>query len=60
MVKPILKSHGLELYQAELEDVYALKSNLSKENVREIVELYEDTPEELLPRLLEGRYDPRS
>lgn len=54
MVKPILKSHGLELYQAELEDVYALKSNLSKENLREIVELYEDTPEELLPRLLEG------
>ena len=54
MAKPIMQSHGLELYHAELEDVYALKRNLSKENLREIVELYEDTPEELLPRLLEG------
>ena len=54
MAKPILESHGLKLYQAGLEDVYALKNNLSKENLREIVELYEDTPEELLPRLLEG------
>lgn len=54
MVKPLLQSHGLKLYQAELGDIEALMQNLSKENLREIYELYEDTPERLLPDLLDG------
>ena len=53
MVKPLIKSHGLELHHAKLGDVELLHGNLSKENLREIRELYEDDPNRLLLDLLD-------
>lgn len=52
MVKPIIKSHGLNLYTAEIGDVNQLLNSLSNENLREISELYHDSPARLLPELL--------
>ena len=54
MARPIISSHGLELYQATDEDVGSLLASLSKENVREIDELYQTTPELLFDRLMGG------
>ena len=54
MAKHLIESHGLKLYKAELEDVEQLRKSLSNENLREISELYHDTPERLLPSMLDG------
>lgn len=53
MADPLMQSHGLQLHHATLEDVHQLLANLSKENLREIDELYEDEPERLLMEILE-------
>ena len=52
MDKPLLKSHGLELYHAKLGDTELLGAKLSKENLREIRELYKSEPDVLLTDLL--------
>ena len=52
MAKLIMEERGLNLYKAEIEDVNQLINSLSDENLREISELYHDTPRRFLPELL--------
>lgn len=54
MARPIISSHGLDLYNTTDEDVGSLLGSLSKENLREISELYQTTPEEMFKRLMAG------